>query len=135
MRLVDAILELDRHAQHYQVRVRPDEALAFAKRSEEYNNITNDNLVSLISVANEAIPPMQFGPSNQNTGKPHHHFNVGNEGSRVIYCEVQKWYLPKGFACDDLGCYLVAIGNEALADESDITRNDGSYLTVRWWWD
>ena len=134
MRLVDTILELDRHALHYQVRVRPNGALKFARRSREYNNITNDNLASLINKANVAIPPMQFQPGNPNNGKPHHHFNVGNENSRVIYCEVMKWYLPKGFDCDELGRYLVAIGNEALTDESDIVK-DNSYLTVRWWWD
>ncbi len=98
-------------------------------------------LARLIATINTIIPPMKFkSPTNPNNGKPHHTYLIGNEGSRVIYLVIRKFYLKKefqgkAFDYDDLAAKLDTLAEQAHADEYGVTRDTKDEFIYRFWWD
>lgn len=147
-RKVEAALALDEVSIDYRVEMRPDEAREFCRRAPAYNGFTEDDLTRLIDQVGEAIPPMEFGGTNPNNGKPHHRFHVGNEGSRVIYLDVDPSYFRTFRPGEDSPWHGEAVptfeGLEGLlgryaevanADEFTATRESDVRWTFRFWWD
>ena len=137
---VDAVLELDNLSVKYHVEMTPDETLEFVERADTYNNFTSDILAKLIREINQIIPPMKFQKGNPNNGRSHHMFIVGNEGSRVIYLHISKFYLRKEFQgtpfdYKSLEKQLKLLAKQAKADEFYTVRNDDITFEYRFWWD
>ena len=132
---VQKMLELDPIAHDYLVKLSPSEAMAFVSHAQEYNNIYREKLTRLIESISDTIPPMDFGPENPNTGRPHHTFEIGNENSRVIYLEIQKFYMPASYDYAWLATVLKQLGSEALADERDVVQSDATKFRFRFFWD
>ena len=138
--LVTVVLDLDRLSNDYLVQMSPGEALEFAERAEAHNALTAEALRQLVEPINARIPPMQFQPGNPNNGHPHHVYLVGNEGSRVLYLHIHKFYLEarcQGVAFDyqALALELKALGQRVLADEFWVTLDDELGFKFRFWWD
>ena len=134
MRKVNATLELDPHSMVYTVEMSPDEARRFVARAMDYNDATPERLVRLVEQVNGLVPPMTFGGTNPNNGKPHHTVGVGRECSRVLYLKVRKFYMPD-YDFSTLERRLDKLGREAWADESWTTVDDEHEFVFRWWWD
>jgi hypothetical protein len=137
---VKAMLMLDECSDNYTVELNPDEALEFVRHAKAYNDFTSEMLVNLISGVNQLVPKMRFEGDNPNNGKSHHTFIIGNEGSRVIYLKVRKFYLLKrfqGVRFDYKGfeASLKALGEQAHADEMSTIVDDKHVFMFRWWWD
>jgi len=134
-----AALMLDRASTHYQVEYTPGEAWSFVVRAEAYNNFTSDILSELVERINALIPPMQYGTDNPNNGKPHHRFQIGNEGSRVLYVEILKTYLKGRWGdveYERLATALATLGYGANANEaSRVDGNSPARFRFRFWWD
>jgi hypothetical protein len=132
-KFIQGALAVDEVSTHFRIEFAPDTARAFVRIADAYNGFNQCDLVNLIDAVNDAIPPMLYGPGNPNNGRPHHKFLIGNEGSRVIYVNVTKAYLPASFNYAQLTSKLKAIGRRAHADEMDETGTH-SYQ-FRYWWD
>lgn len=135
-RKVEAALFIDRLSQQYQIQFTPAEAREFVAQADDYNKFEKADLVRLVEKINEMIPPMDFGSTNPNTGRPHHRFIIGNECSRVIYVEVYKGYLswkPTRYLL--LAEQLHAASQSAHADEAGLTQDDMNTFRFRFWWD
>lgn len=141
--LVDLLLEVDKLSIHYQVEIDPEEMDDFARRSAVYNGLERENLIRFVRYVNSAIPKIDFGASNPNSGRAFHKFHVGNEGSRVIYIHVAKFYLyrhsPEEWTDEKiriLGDSIARFAKKnARADEADIVKDDAHALIIRVWWD
>ena len=140
-RKVAAALMLDRVSIRYLVEFNPDEAIEFLQHAEGYNEYTPDILVNLVKKINELIPPMKFpDPDNPNNGKLHHKFIIGNEGTRVIYLKISKFYLDeqfqgKKFDYKELEDRLAMLAKDAKASEYSTEVNNGAEFRYRIWWD
>ena len=142
---VAAALLMDGHAHHYQVKYTPEEAAELVAHLGDYNAATQDELSALLCAIDSCIPTMDFGGDNPNNGRPHHHYRIGREYSRVIYVDILATYItaPYGWAVDDwcrLAARLEALGRKAGADEvaaswSGDIEDDTGELTCRFWWD
>lgn len=128
-------VELDKRFTNWSVRLIPTEALEFCRVAEEYNNLTSEGVCELIAEIDAIIPAMSFEPNNPNTGKPHHCYRIGKEGSRVIYLKIIKSYLPEDFDYAMLIRELIKIGRLARADENYVEKNTDSKFVHRFWWD
>ena len=121
------------------VELTPEQAVEWAGRCPDYNGFDPAKVQRFIRAVNKLVPPMRFGPDNPNTGKPHHKWVVGREGSMVLYLKVIPTYLPTEFDYDELEGQLKALGEVAEADEFHYYRPDLSVrqwdLSVRFWWD
>jgi len=135
MNKIDLLVELDKRSIDYKIALDPDEAEKFLSKAEAYNQFTSEMLVDLVKKINELIPKIDFGEDNPNTGKLHHKFRVGNEGSRVIHLEIDKFYMPKEFNYNNLGADLEFLARKAKADEYWTIRNDNHKFIYRIWWD
>ena len=138
--LVEAALAIDRVSDDYLVKMTPAQAGEFLSRADAYNIFTSEDLVELLEAVDGEIPPMRFGPDNPNTGKPHHTYMVGNEGSRVVYLAVNKFYLEerfqgKPFEYPHLGTELELLGLRAHANEAWVDQDDDKTFKFRFWWD
>jgi hypothetical protein len=138
---VDVALMLDGLSTDYLVEFSPGEALEFVRRAEAYNEFTAQDLEKLVEQVNRLIPPMRFpNPENPNNGLPHHRFKIGNEGSRVIYLIIRKFYLKPEFQgrridYAELARQLENLGREAHASECHVVVDDEYEFTYRFWWD
>lgn len=130
-----ATLLLDTYSNHYQVEMRPDEAMEFTAALDDYNGFDPDRAVKLIERINDLIPPMQFGSGNPNNDKPHHTFRVGREYSRVMYLDVVKAYMPINHDYAKLAGKLGRLGNDVNADEAGVVEDTDGCFTFRFWWD
>ena len=132
-KFLDAILTLDELSTDYRVKLDPNNALQFVAKAEEYNNFTKEDLKRLIETVNATIPPMDYGPKNPNTGRPFHWFEIGNEGSRVIYAVFPETYWPN-YDKAALNVLMKQLALLAHADEMDDYSETGMYR-FRFWWD
>jgi hypothetical protein len=132
---IQGILDLDEFSLDYGVQVCPEEMLTLANVIGQYNEYTPELATRLVREINALIPPMNFQPGNVNNGRTHHHFKVGREGSRVLYLEIYKGYLPKDFDYAKLTAKLDLLAKAALADEHWATENSETAFTYRMWWD
>src|SRR3990167_4863663 len=137
---VTAALDLDEHSLNYRVEYSPDEALQFSVQVGGYNESPPALAGKLIQSFDLPIPPMQFGMCNgypnPNNGKPHHKYLLGREGSRVMYVQVHKNYLPDSFNYDLLARTLKSLAQAAGADEYYQDDSFSAYSFVyRIWWD
>lgn len=140
MTKVDAALALGEQSDRWLVELRPEEALEFVRRAGAYNAFAPEDLAELVQAINALVPPMKFAGANPNNGRPHHTFSVGNEGSRVVYLDVRKFYLKEGyqgkpFDYDGLAAALKELGTRANAVEFWTTKNDEHSFVYRFWWD
>lgn len=124
----------------YAITLTPKMAHNFVQIADDYNAFTHNDLENLVMGINKIIPPMNFPnteycTNNPNNGKSHHQFKIGNEGSRVIYLVIRKFYMSKEYDYEKLGEQLSAIGKKSKADEAWSTRNDDSEYVFRFWWD
>ena len=130
-RVVEAGLALDAHAYYYRVRLDPAEARSFARLEPD----ADGTLAVLLDAIDQAIPVMDFGPDNLNTGKPAHTYEVGREYSRVVYLDWPRSYAPDGFDWPALESRLREIAEDAGADEHG-PEEDGPFgFRYRFWWD
>lgn len=134
-RKIATLLNLDPRCLHWQAKVTPAEALEFSARSEQYNAWTPLRAVTLIEVVNNAIPPMQFGPDNPNTGQTHHTYKVGRSYSRELHVRIVKAYMPNDWDYTLLAAKFRSWGKDAKSDEADVTEETDGCFTFRWWWD
>jgi hypothetical protein len=124
----------------YAVTLTPEYAQEFVREAQDYNAFTHEDLENLIASINEIIPPMNFpdtpiSTNNPNNGKPHHQFKIGNEGSRVIYLVILKFYMPKEYNYEKLGKQLTVISKKCKADEAWSVQDDERNYVFRFWWD
>lgn len=122
-----AALTLDKHSTDYQVRLCPEEALGFAEKAEPCG-IGQAAFASLIQKINSVIP-------NSQNGQPIYWLKIGNEGSRVMYVEIIKNYLPKYDGWLEVLVAINQLAKDFSCDEFDIKENTSSCLTLRLWWD
>jgi hypothetical protein len=138
-KLLNLVLELDKCSIHHRVELNPETTVEYAKQCQTYNGHNNQHLQGLVEKINKLIPPMNFpscnGLANPNNGRTHHNFEVGNEGSRVIYLRIVKAYLPKNFNYDLLASNLCAAAQCAHADETHLIENNSHAFEYRFWWD
>lgn len=124
---VEAALVLHEWSSNYKVRMSPRQAVQFAENCTTYNEITREGLINLIESVNALIPRVR--------GQYAHHFEIGNEGSLVVYVRVP--YIEQGRHWDPLviGNELERLGEEAKA--SSFHRiEDGPMVGIwRFWWD
>lgn len=137
---IAAMLKIDRFSTDYRIQLDPTEAREFVSRADSYNNFSASDLNSLIDSINAHLPPMDFGicngQPNPNNGRSHHFFQIGNEGSRVIYLHVIHAYMPKGYDYQSLAATLESMGESARADEAEQVDTDNAHrFTFRFWWD
>lgn len=134
--ILAALLKVDVFT-HYLVEMSPKDAKAFLAASSKYNFIPKD-IDRIVDVIGEIVPPMQFDEGNPNNGKPHHQFLIGNEGSRVVYLQINKYYMPKDFNYKLLIADLGSTAKRFHADEFFVTKDEeGKHGTFeyRFWWD
>ena len=134
-RKLDAMLDLDTRCLHWQAEVTPTEALEFSARSRQYNAWTPLRAVTLIEAVNKAIPPMDYGPLNPNTGRMHHTYRVGRSYSREMFVQIVKAYMPKDTDYLQLVVDLHEMGRAAAVDFQSVVEETAGSLTFRWWWD
>jgi len=139
-KLIEAALALDDVSINYLVEMSPTEAREFLSHAQAYNSFTQEDLLNLVEAVDREVPPMRFGPDNPNTGKVHHVYLVGNEGSRVLYLALRKFYLEecfqgKPYDYPHLAKMLELLGLQAHADEAFTTQDDRETFRFRFWWD
>ena len=139
-RKLDAVVTLDRAALDWRVKLDPDETREYLSRVESFNNCETGALVDLTKAVDAAIGRVRYpdvdGRPNPNNGRWHHSYEVGNEGSRVLYLEVfRQSSATPGLDYQALTLTCRKAGRRALADENNIDQDDGSYFRWRWWWD
>ena len=139
-KLIEAALAMDDTSIEYLVKMTPEEVREFLSRAEAYNSFTREDLLNLVEAVDREIPPMRFDPDNPNTGKPAHAYLVGNEGCRVLYLAIPKFYLEerfqgKPFDYVALARTLEGRGSLANADDFCVTQDDGHTFRFRFWWD
>jgi hypothetical protein len=134
--LVDAALVMDKIAINYMVEMTPNEAMLFCGLAEGGNAATSDNLQALIKRINKRIPRCNYGPDNVNTGTYLHNFEVGNEGSRVLYVTFMKGSkeFPSDRHLENLAEDLTIYGKASEADEVHDTSTEHRFR-FRFWWD
>lgn len=139
---LDGALSVDRCSTKYTIQFDPDRAIEFVAEAAYYNNFTKQDLIDLIKKINEELPKKVFAESNPNNNSHHHFFMIGNEGSRVIYLVIHKFYLncrerEYGIKFDYAGfeTKLKLWAREAKADEYQMTQDDENNLVFRFWWD
>lgn len=137
---VELTLALDKCSLKHSVELTPAEAMSFAEHGESYNNLNRDAFRNMIIKINSIVPRMNFpacnGHPNPNNGQTFHTFEIGNEGSRVVYVNVVKFYLQNKdeVYLKSLSSEIEAAGKSALADEIKTIQLCGSFQ-VRLWWD
>lgn len=135
--LIMSALKLDDFAQYYRVKMNPEEALVFFQHSKPRCQCYPAVLRRFIAAINDAVPLMEYGPENPNTGKQHHSFWVGREGYRVVYLDIAKLSIlfgkEKDFDFDAFGKRLILIAEQHHAYEADVTQNDIGF-ECRFWW-
>jgi len=139
-KLIEAALALDDVSINYLVEMSPTEAREFLSHAQAYNSFTQEDLLNLVEAVDREVPPMRFGPDNPNTGKVHHVYLVGNEGSRVLYLALRKFYLEECFQGKPYDYQLLtlklgALAAGAYADECSVTQDDKDTFRYRFWWD
>lgn len=138
--LADAVLALDRehHCTQFHIELKPKDAVEWAEKFQPYNGIRTGDLPRLVERINKRVPPMDFGGTNANNGHSHHTFEVGNEGSLVIYLVVRGFYLPKTDSLKKLAAEVEGFARDAHADEISSDRAsvvERDAIRVRMWWD
>jgi hypothetical protein len=135
--MIEAALALDRLCYYWSITLDPESALAFARQSQAMNAANRPVLTALIQQINAYLPPIDFGPTNPNTGQLHHDFVIGAENSRFVDLKIDKSYLPQWTAADwqALGNFLHALGREFDADVARIIEEDEHDYLFSFWWD
>jgi hypothetical protein len=135
--LAHVALTLDKLSIHYTVEFSPAEALFFVSRADAYNDFSKQDLTRFIERVNEIIPRMNYGGINPNNGNPFHKFDIGNEGSRVIYVKIVKGYLREHTAQQWAAMIssLQSNGKRAHADEIHVVENADGFIKLRFCWD
>lgn len=135
--MIAAAVQLDPYALWYHIKMRPAEAHGFASK---IGADWSPELTPLLTNIDDAVPPMDYGPRNQNTGKPHHFYMVGREKSRVLYLCIMRSYMPHDFDYDKLERKLRTWARMMQADEAwcvdyPYTPHPQCWYCFRFWWD
>lgn len=135
--IVTAALALDEESLDYRVKLRPAQALEFVTNCGDYNEATEERLEKLVKKIDGIVPCMKFGGENPNNGHAFHTYDLGREGSRVMYVQIIKTYRKdlKGEQWDALAALLVGAAKQAQADEASIVADDETEIKFRFWWD
>lgn len=134
-KLVEALIALETAGSlHHQVELNPAQALEFAAGCEGHG-VDNESLVELVQRINNAVPPMEYGPSNPNTGKAHHKFYVGKEYSRVVYVLLVGNYFPDKKEIARAVRQIEQIGRHLHAQEVSTRTEGADSQRIRLWWD
>lgn len=72
--VIEAALALDRVCYYWSITLDPESALLFAGQCQEMNAVNRLILTALIQRINAYLPPIDFGPTNPNTGRLHHDY-------------------------------------------------------------
>ena len=134
--LADIAIRLDQiRCLRFNIEMHPTEALEWAEKFPYYNGIRKGDLPRLVKGINGIVPPMNFGGNNANNGRSHHHFEIGNESSLVIYLVFRHFYLPEGSDIQAIKSDVMALAKRCHADEIDAIENDKDETRIRMWWD
>lgn len=132
---IDAMLALETCTK-WKVECDQETAEGFFACAEPYNGIPDDGLVGFAREVDRIVPRMHINEGNPNNGRRAHTWEIGNEGSRVVYLVIDRTFLPErpDKAPDSLEFTLRRIGREAGADEVDVTTDAIGRRVIRFWW-
>jgi len=132
---VDAFNNMWKWSINFQVKFTPEEMPTYLKQEKHYNEYDGAKVREMIQKIDALTPTKYYNPGNPNNGKPHHVYNIGREGSPVIYLEIRKIYMPNNFDYDTYTMDLKRLAYEAEADEAGIITNNDHEFIARFWWD
>lgn len=88
---VSLLLQVDRAFSDYSIRLRPDEARAFAQSSIANGEKNDSQVFQLLILLDETIPLSVRGEANPGTGRGHHAYQIGREvGKRLLTVDLMK---------------------------------------------
>ena len=134
-RLLETLWTLDKICLHWEVEVEPYIAEIFARRCEDYNEATQENLSKLLKKIDLAVPRIEFGPTNPHTGDPAYKVILGNACSRLVVIMIRKRLLPEDMNYGDIVALFQAAASQCGCDEFKLLRNDHASIEFRFWWD
>ena len=143
-KVVDAALVLDDISTFHHIGMQPREFVEFAKKAPVYNNLRRGSFVKLAKFINDCAPRMDFGGENVNNGQHFVTLRVGNEGSRVVYLDIDRFYANNKAQLEEFLSGLIDASKEANVDEFNMDPGSmeaaksvggGRTITVRMWWD
>jgi len=112
----------------YRVRMTPEQAAVFCKERDPW-------VGDLLAQIDKIVPPSKYeDESNPNHGRTHHHYFIGQEGSRVVYVQVIRAYLESYQVASDLNDQIIKLAKTFDPDEVEDRSSDGS-IFLRLWWD
>jgi hypothetical protein len=80
-----AALHVDRLFNNYEIEMDPSETVSLIEVAPQAGIPSIRETAWMLEGINKLIPPIDFGPSNPQTGKSHHLYRIGRErGRRVI---------------------------------------------------
>ena len=130
---IQVALALDKVSNAHLVTFTPIEAYAWAGRSASYNRLDAQKLAELVRDVNDIMP--KASAEGATVGQWVHTFEVGNEGSRVVYVVLVKTYF--GFTQEhwnELAETIMGRARRAMASEVD-DQSTPEELRIRCWWD